>query len=259
MQYHVLIATHHKMGTNWMGGVFRMIADELGVPYHNVSEAGDIRAREELVNSFGNPENGPVILFQAYGRQPGIKRAMRRWFRGLHVVRDPRDVLLSASKYHTWSDEAWLHTADEALGGATYQEAINALPSEEERMRFEMENHTGKVLDSVRRFKANGMYFNMRYEDMRKDTDLLLWHRICLRLGFGGAELPACFKAFVEHSIQFGKLKKSAHIQDRRVSRWMADFPRALLPQFDDVYGDVLDRFGYARSAEISEAEPTAG
>ncbi len=247
MKYHVVVATHHKSGTNWMGGVFQMIADELGVPYVHLSRISPIPERQKAVDEVPDPAETPHIFFSAYGRFPELKDGRAR-FRGMHVGRDPRDMILSAAAYHTWSDESWLHEPVEEFGGRTYQEQINSFDSEEERIAFEMRNNSSKIIGKMASFELYDCMFDVRYEDMRRDKNLLAWHRICLKLGFSPEELPICFRAFMKHSLQFGQVRNKAHIQDTSVTRWQNKFPEEHLAEAESRFASALERFGYARS-----------
>lgn len=249
MNHHVVIATHHKSGTNWMGGVFRMIAEELGVPYVNLSQISPIPDRQAAIDDAPDPAEAPMIFFHGYGRFPTLTGGRRR-FRGLHVVRDPRDMILSAAKYHTWSEESWLHDPKEEYGGKTYQEAINAHDSEVDRIRFEMENNSTTILNKMADFDLQDCMYDVRYEDMRQDINLMLWHRLCLRLSFDAEDLPVCFRAFIKHSIQFGNVKNKKHIQDTSVSRWPEKFPKELLGDFSKKFGHVIKRFDYPETVK---------
>jgi hypothetical protein len=248
MKHHVVVATHHKSGTNWMGGVFQMIATELDVPYVHLSRIRSVAERQAVVDNAPDPEQDPHIFFHAYGRFPRLK-AGRKKFRGIHVVRDPRDMILSAAKYHTWSEESWLHEPLEEFDGMTYQEKINSFSAEEDQIRFEMENNSAKVIGMMRDFDLYDCMFDVRYEDMRRDADLLAWHHICLKLGFAPHELPVCFNAFMKHSIQFGQVNAKSHIQDTSVSRWQKRFPSDLLVKAETDFGEALDRFGFKLSS----------
>ncbi|MCR9260207.1 MAG: sulfotransferase domain-containing protein [Pseudomonadaceae bacterium] len=244
MKFHVVVATHHKSGTNWMGGVFQMIAQELGVPYVHLSQISSVRDRQAKVDKAPDPNKSPHIYFYAYGRFPKLN-AGRSKFRGIHVVRDPRDMILSASKYHTWSEETWLHQPLDEFSGLTYQQKINSFKDPIDRLRFEMLNNSSKIIGKMTEFENYDCMADVRYEDMRRDMNLLSWHKICLLLGFEAQDLPACFNAFLKHSIQFGEVNSKKHIQDTAVTRWKEKFPAELLEEVDERFEGAIKRFGY--------------
>ena len=48
-------------------------------------------------------------------------------FVGSHMIRDPRDVIVSGYFYHLWTDEAWAHVAHDEFAGKSYQQHLNSL------------------------------------------------------------------------------------------------------------------------------------
>lgn len=59
-------------------------------------------------------------------------------YRGLHLIRDPRDVILSGMHYHLRAPEKWLHDPEPDYGGLSYQEKLNSLDGDG-RLFLEME------------------------------------------------------------------------------------------------------------------------
>jgi hypothetical protein len=88
MKYNVVVATHHKTGTVWMDGVFKAIADDVGAQYMDFrSEYGRL---ERVLQE-------PFILFNYDSDFRDYAYLLDRDnVRILHLIRDPRDVLISA-------------------------------------------------------------------------------------------------------------------------------------------------------------------
>ncbi|MFC3118153.1 hypothetical protein ACFOHS_07595 [Jhaorihella thermophila] len=85
------VGTHHKTGTVWMRRVWREIAQALDIPFQPVHRPE--KWAEKL------PAQGRVIVPNWGGRfAPDLWE--REDARFLHVIRDPRDVLLSGARYH---------------------------------------------------------------------------------------------------------------------------------------------------------------
>src|SRR5205807_2496794 len=82
------VATHHKTGTVWMDGVFKAIARDVGVEYV------DFRSQyARLADALSKPF---ILLNHDSNFREYAHILDRHDVRILHVVRDPRDVLISA-------------------------------------------------------------------------------------------------------------------------------------------------------------------
>ncbi|WP_306250406.1 sulfotransferase domain-containing protein [Parvularcula sp. IMCC14364] len=250
MKYHIAIKTHHKTGTNWMNNIFEGLAARIGVEYIHLSRINNIQERKETLEKAAQGKDKKII-FHPYGRFPKVRIKHRMEFRGIHVVRDPRDMILSSAKYHQWSDEAWLHEPDDKFDGQTYQQALNKLETLDAQVAFEMSNSAEHHINMMYNFDAQNIFFNVKFEDMRQDTDLMLWHRILLRLGLEAHELAPAMELFVQNSIQFGKLKKTSHIQDTSVLPWVRKFPKDQLAEFDEKFGAITTELGYPATPEV--------
>src|SRR5205807_6273285 len=111
-----IIATHHKTGTAWMSKVFNAVADRLSVPI--LSQSRKSSPQIPL----------PVILFNNHSDFSSADWILRDPdSRIFHLIRDPRDVIISAMHYHKTARESWLHRAKAKFGQKTYQEELNSL------------------------------------------------------------------------------------------------------------------------------------
>jgi len=122
----ILNGTYHKAGTVWMMRVFIGICKLLNLKYSLSNQLG-------LPNTFD-------LFFEAHSNFDFSKIDFA--YRGLHVIRDPWDMIVSACFYHLHASELWLHEKRDDFGGLTYQEKINTYPDFDDKLLFEMENST---------------------------------------------------------------------------------------------------------------------
>jgi hypothetical protein len=238
MNRRAIIATHHKTGSVWMASVFRAIARALDIPMVSLTVERDAGARP-----------APLILQDSHSTWYGDTALHTSDDRGLHVIRDPRDVVISAMRYHRRAKEKWLHVPMARFAGRTYQEAINALPGDRARCLFEMDNNAGHVTRAMARWNyARPECFEAKYEDLMADAEMSLFTRAVAHLGFAGDELHACRRAFWDNSLFGGKREKAAtmkHVSAGGGRQWEGAFDRALAEAFTERFGDVLIALGY--------------
>jgi hypothetical protein len=239
MKYNIVVATHHKTGTVWMDGVFKAIAREVGVEYV------DFRSRHRCL---ADASRKPFILLNYDSNFREYSHALNRDdVRVLHVVRDPRDVLISALHYHKKSTESWLHEPIPGYDNVTYQRRLRALPVKFDQYVFEMEHSTAGTLRDLLNWRyGRANCFEARYEDLRQDAQLNYWRRISVFLGFDEREQQISGRCFWQNSL-FGGLSRvgNKHVRSGDVAQWKREFTKDLGDAFVARFPDALQSLGY--------------
>lgn len=224
-----LVGTHHKTGTVWMRDVFRQICEHRGTPFFS-----------------GRQRDAPAscaVMFQDHSEFDLAALAVP--FRGLHMIRDPRDVIISGAFYHRHAAEKWLHRRQWRFGLKSYQTAINACPTEEKALLFEMENAAGRTIRAMLDWDyTNPCFFEVRYEDLIQDETLEIFRRIFIFLGYEEAELPSLLEIVRQNSL-FSGCRNPHHVRSGKVAQWKEHFTPALRARFVELFGDALERLGY--------------
>jgi hypothetical protein len=194
----VLVGTHHKTGTVWMAQVFQRFCRLHGVVFVDISE----KSPEDMVQAI-LLNTSPCVVFSHHSEFPDFSQPAlaARAVRGIHVVRDPRDLLLSAARYHCDADEPQLLVPRPEFGGMTYREKISSLPTQDEQILFEMEHSGGRNIAAMCDFDDQGVFDTVKFEDLIEDETLVLWHGICLRLGLRGTALLHAIECFYHASL----------------------------------------------------------
>ena len=110
LNHKILVGTYHKIGTLWMSNIFKKISQNLGLVFYSGKQAN-------LPESFD-------IFFESHSYFDFNQLQME--YKGLHLIRDPRDRIISGCFYHQKSKEKQLHIKRDKFGGLTYQEKINS-------------------------------------------------------------------------------------------------------------------------------------
>jgi len=243
----ILVRTHHKTGTAWMGAVFRNLATLLKINYYDISthtECSDSTVKSNklyISRLINNKEN--CIVFEFHNKYD-LGNLNKSFLKGLHIIRDPRDVIISAARYHAWSKEEWLHEPSDEYGGLTYQQKINSIESIEDKLIFEMDNTAGWVISCMTDFCDQEVFTTVKYESLIKDYEMRLWHDLSIRLGLEGEEIALSQLAFYRNSL-FGMKNKPTHVQDGTACQYKNFFNRTVLEYFNNKFPDALNKLGY--------------
>ncbi|MEO1378098.1 MAG: sulfotransferase domain-containing protein, partial [Cyanobacteria bacterium J06635_10] len=194
LSHQVLVGTHHKTGTAWMRNIFESICRN----HHLLFYVGHHHQAPEKFDVF--LQNHSVFDLEEI-EQP---------YKGLHIIRDPRDIVVSGCFYHQKSDEPWLHLPRQKFGGLTYQAKINSYDSMDDRLMFEMENSGFHTIHEILGWEySNSNFVEVKYEDLIQDINLLLFHQIFTFLGFPGSSIPEILKIDYNHSLLSGQLEST--------------------------------------------------
>jgi len=102
--------SHHKCGTVWMQSILSKVASRYGM-----------RSQIYRRHSQFNP-TAEIVVNDSSVHIDGLSN-----FRGSHMIRDPRDVAVSAYHYHLWTKEAWARVPRERFGGKSFHDHLNSL------------------------------------------------------------------------------------------------------------------------------------
>jgi hypothetical protein len=270
---------HHRCASSWIGDVFAGVCRELGLRFavvHNARVAGNDVGR--FVETHGiealaytNAEYAQVVAL------PGL--------RAFHVVRDPRDVAVSAYFSHLYShrvDGEWpeLAVRRERLRtlprDAGLQAEIEALAWEMDCMRrwnyadprileIKMEALTARPYEQfLGVFRALGVVDERRFVLLRRTLYPLLkglrvlermaGHRIRVPIGVSRIPAERVLGVVWEHEFRTkadgrepGQEDPTSHYRKGSAGDWRNHFTQEHATYFRAAYGDLLVQLGYER------------
>ena len=249
------VGTHHKTGTIWMRKVLRLIATEQDIPFMQCYRA------KRLVDA---AETGPQIIVNWSSSFPKELMDMGH-ARFIHIIRDPRDVLLSGMRYHRIAplgNEKFLREERAEWGDKNYQDHLNALPDDHARLMFEMEHKHDKTVSEMLKWRdlsagAQDRTADIKYEELIEDTDCAMFRKILETFDIEGLDIDKAVQSYWEKSL-FGGLAKTGNMSDRvaahvssgKKAQWVTKLPREIAEPYADRYGEALKTLGYAENSD---------
>ena len=261
----IFVATHHKVGTVWMMTTFMRIAQANGWEYVHLNEGESGWALRDDKQAFfesrleaglGGEAGRRAIFHDYHAAIPDLRSCIERCGgRGVHVVRDPRDMLLSAVRFHMKANEPWLDEVD-ARWGMTFREKLGSYGLLEDRVRFEMDTYMGWTIERMGAFDLQGVFIDVRYEDLIVDADMRAFHEVLVHLGVRGRDLINGLGAYWSSSL-FGERSEhdraatAGHVFDSSVMQWRRLLPERCVEEIESRFGTVIDRFEYPRLGAV--------
>lgn len=252
------IGTHHKTGTIWMRKVWRAIEDDQGIPFMQCYRAKKIALAAKT---------GPQIIVNWSSTFPQELMDLDH-ARFLHIIRDPRDVLLSGMRYHRIAplgNEKFLREKRDDWGGKNYQDHLNALPGNLSRLMFEMDNkHDVTVQEMLKWPYGHAHAADVKYEDLIEDNDCILMRDILTGFAIQGLDIDRAVQTYWDHSL-FGGLaraddrseRQNLHVGSGKTAQWTRKLPREIAEIYAERYQDALETLGYATDDNwVNECPP---
>lgn len=233
LPYLVLVGAHHKTGSAWIGALFQELCDRHGLRFF----AG------EQTNLPGHAD----VFFQRHSRFD--TKLLARAYRGVHLIRDPRDVVVSGCFYHEKASEPWLDAARPDLGGMTYRQALKSQPTRAAKILFEMEHVGRETIDEMVGWDGSDPWVQeLKLESVAGDPDAAALRPVLAFLGFPEQVLPTMHAIARRRSLPGTKpagSDQSGHVRSGLPGEWRAHFTPQVAARFQALYGGALVELGY--------------
>lgn len=229
----LFVATHHKAMTTYFHAVLRGLAFALNIPFERVGNA-DLPSKEAK------------LFLSMQGKQ---NLAALGPYRGVHVMRDPRDMIVSGYHYHKWTHESWVHRLDD--NGESYQEKLNRL-DKTAGLFLEIDHFIFYYRNTLETWDmSNPAMLEVSYEALMGVGKRDLYRDIFAHLGFEGAELELAvdlmklFEAESRTGKASGAVDKRSHVRSGKSRQWETELDPGHLVYIEQELGPVLRKFGY--------------
>ncbi|QEG25025.1 sulfotransferase domain-containing protein [Mariniblastus fucicola] len=228
--------TYHKMGTVWMMRVLEKVAAHWKLCLQKSNEHGD------SLNA------GTDILFANHSH---LDLQQLGDFAGSHMIRDPRDCVVSGYFYHLWTEEAWARQPQPRFDGRSYQQHLQSL------------NQSDGLAEEIRQFCRYAKTYSLRewdYDDERifeiKYEDLLadeqaVFTKLFEHYGFSERAVQKAIKLAEQCSFEkvsgrvVGQSDAKSHLRSGRPGQWKDVLSERHLELIEDSFGDLIRQMGY--------------
>lgn len=232
----LFVATHHKVMTTYFHAVLRLLAFGLRIGFDKVN----IEA----------PAKGTRLFLSMQGK---IDLAALGRYRGVHLMRDPRDMIVSSYHYHKWTHEAWAHRPDK--NGLSYQQKLNKA-DKRKGLFMEIEHFVFVYRQALEGWNmADPDMLEVSYEALMGPQKCEIYARIFTHLGFSGrglalaTDLMTLFEAESRSGARTGaagaKSHIGSHIRSGRSGQWQDELEPDHIAYIEQELGPVLRKFGY--------------
>ncbi len=228
----MFVATHHKSMTTYFSAVLKFLGMGLGIPY-------------EIIH-LQEPAEKTRLFLSAHGKMD-LERL--RPYRGVHILRDPRDMIVSGYHYHKWTDEDWVHRPDDT--GRSYQQKLLAA-NQEDGLFMEINHFIFFYRDLLEQWDMDDPdMLEVSYEALMDPEREKLYEQIFTHLGFEGEEhafavhLMHLFAAENRKSKTAGDVAQGRHVRSGKSGQWKTILTPDHLQYIEEELGPVLRKFGY--------------
>nr|MBV6630654.1 sulfotransferase domain-containing protein [Oceanococcus sp. HetDA_MAG_MS8] len=259
----IVLACYHKSGTELLSKIFAAVSRRFGWRFRTLHGYKTGLAPDAEVMLYAH---SLIALDQV--TEPYV---------GVHLIRDPRDIIVSGYLYHRqtqegWCtnvppsppfpddidfplvpysqrhrDEAWKKSYLRTLAGLSYQQTLCQL-SRDDGLIFEMDHYARWTIESMRDWNyTNEKVLEVRFEDLRDNFDQG-FNRIFSHAGLRDDEQTVAMRIARKHDLNrksTRELRRMTHVTGNEPQKWRRYFTPELKTAFLSRFGDILIDLGY--------------
>lgn len=262
----IYLFCHHKTGTILLRKIFKDICR---------LKRWKFLALPGMVHQV--PKSYDVVLFS---HSLVNEKLFKTPFIGVHVIRDPRDIIVSGYQYHLRTKEAWCINSDfnvgayikypqvpsclehfsedwkvnyiKSLNGRSYQDNLLTL-SQKDGLLFEMNHHAEWTIKDMLAWNYdNPQILEIKFEDLMANFNNT-WLAIFrfLKLLVNDDDREKLLKIIEKHDLNSKSIEEISalkHVTSKNTSRWRKYFEDIHKSVFIDKFNDALIRLKYEQN-----------
>jgi hypothetical protein len=214
----------------WFRQIIRAVTDSYGLHYQLIAKP----IRRDTDFAFGGARR-----FRIEKEKLG-----HRTFRGSHVIRDPRDLVVSGYEYHKTTKEEWcLRPNPWREGGRSYQQELLSL-DEHDGLMSEIDFMARNTAPKLAEWDYEQPEFiELRYEDAIAD-ELGTFEKLFRWYGFNETAITMGLDAAERLSLRRGGAAPN-HARSGAPGEWRNRLSPDHIARFKELTGDLVVRLGY--------------
>jgi hypothetical protein len=227
--------SHHKVGTVWFKRVLKAVADSYGLRFE--------------APRHDRPSDTTEVVFFDNAYRFKHEYVEGRSFRGSHIVRDPRDLVVSAYHYHLRTTEAWALEPSDEWDGKSYRDYLGSLNAHDGLMA-EITRSARSGLASMGTWDYNQPEFlELRYENVLRD-EASAFESLFRHYGFRSSECSASVETARRFSLDVVRGHQDEHVRSGQPGEWRSAFEPSHSAHFKELTGDLVVRLGYENTTD---------
>jgi hypothetical protein len=185
--------------------------------------------------------------------QAGIDFSMLPPYVGTHLIRDPRDMIISGYFYHLCCEELWCNMPVQEFDGKSYQQVLNSL-NREDGILFEMTSPRGAFKNTASRMLnwnyQNQYILELKYEEIIQDMEKHFL-QIFTHYGFNASETEIAMEVVDQYRFEKiagrtrGDEVLNSHFRKVVSGDWKNHFTESHKKAFKELYPGLLEKLGY--------------
>lgn len=231
----IIHCCYHKVGTVWFSRILREVAAEIGFSYGVGSNYSKISRLEQ---------QGNFDIFLDYGSHVNLEFLPD--YIGSHMIRDPRDLIISGYFYHRWTNETWANLPLAEHRGMSYKEYLNSL-SQNQGIAVEIKRSSFWINHMANWNFKNPKIYEIKYEDLIED-EKSIFRKLFEHYGFKKDVVEKCCKIADKYSFKNfsgNNKKQNSHLRSGRSGEWKLYFTEEHKRLFKEMYPGALTKLGY--------------
>ncbi len=228
----LFVATHHKVMTTYFNAVLFLLGFGLRRRYRRIH--------------IEHPAPDARLVLSMHGK---LDLPRLRPYRGIHIMRDPRDMIMSGYHYHKWTHEDWVHRPD--ADGISYQQKLNRT-DKRSGLFMEIDHFIFFYRETLECWDIEDPdILEVAYEDLMGSDRDGLYERMFAHLGLTGDDLELAtdlmrlFEAGSRTGRKDGGVAQKSHLRSGKSGQWKDELEQDHIDYIERELGPVLRKFGY--------------